>query len=176
VCITGVPMDTDLAQLHTIANKLANADNEVMLVEHLATSGEMACPTCLLPAAGAAHIGVCAPPVPINWPAGVIYTSAIITPGIQAVPMVPIPGVKICVISEPYDHPCLGERGLFATTKLAIDITLGQYTGILVPKAGFNPSRYVAEIPGASDVDALQAGNEFRFINHFMGTGPRIII
>ncbi|MDP2434891.1 MAG: hypothetical protein Q8P67_04045, partial [archaeon] len=80
-------------------------------------------------------------------------------------------GVEIRQIANPL-HPANGAYGLFATRAMPAGKILGAYSGAYFPRVTKSDSAYIAALEGHPlqlSVDALEFGNEARFINDFHG-------
>ena len=87
----------------------------------------------------------------------------------------PTRAVRIGLITR-VGHPCVGQRGLFATAGLAVGTRLINYSGVAKPYQGGDDGGYVYALKGLAcsiqiDIDAGRAGNESRYINDYRGTG-----
>ena len=82
-----------------------------------------------------------------------------------------IQGVEVRVLPE--DHKIPGQHGLFATQKWDPYDVIGEYVGKIVDD-NFSTNKYVADLyisSGGSSlgIDALENGNEMRYINDYRG-------
>uniref|UniRef100_A0A7S3NK30 SET domain-containing protein n=1 Tax=Aureoumbra lagunensis TaxID=44058 RepID=A0A7S3NK30_9STRA len=92
-----------------------------------------------------------------------------------------LPGIQVLLINED-DHPCFGERGVFATRRWRPFEIIGEYVGqIKTPdvEGGFVVALDPDEAPSQSlSLDADSYGNELRFVNDFRGVSqaPNVIL
>lgn len=116
--------------------------------------------------------------LPQNWPSEIDYISRPCVPGESPEHGESIRGVRIGMV-EALNHPCKGQRGLFAQRRWKTGELLGIYAGDVLPKDFSNNSDYIAVISLDADdkdhdqvyVDAKIRGNELRFVNDGRGIG-----
>jgi len=84
----------------------------------------------------------------------------------------PTHGVEIRFI-DCVEHPCHGQRGLFATKMIPKGARIVQYTGVIKRRIlGDVCNDYLFAIRGTDlDIDSQHVGNESRYVNDCEGTG-----
>ena len=128
--------------------------------------------------------------LPSNWDNSIRFTDRFLHEGVLDpsswsiqcalfAPPRPTDTVRIDFITRA-DHPCVGQRGLFAAVPLCRGATLLRYTGVFKRRSARDENqnsdyRYALKnLAGCDidiDIDAEHAGNESRFINDYRGTG-----
>ena len=102
--------------------------------------------------------------IPTNWPNNITYSNIQSFMGFKNLRKDFIPGVKIEKINDP-NSILYNQFGLFSTIEFDKFDIIGQYTGKLVNE--FQGGVYVAS-SNKCCIDAINIGNELRFINDVM--------
>ncbi|GAB5359749.1 hypothetical protein AAMO2058_000569600 [Amorphochlora amoebiformis] len=125
------------------------------------------------------------------WPKEVLFTNMLVFHPHQLLSARPTRQCNRVVIRDIQDprHPCLHEKGVFATENIAKGTWLMDYTGLVVRNSDIDQeelspqrrqySRYLVPLvfrdkegkTTCLDVDAANYGNESRFINDYRDTG-----
>ena len=105
---------------------------------------------------------------PKNWPENIKYTNVQSFQGYKNLKKDITHGVKLDKINDP-NNILHNQFGLFATKKFDEYDIIGQYTGKLV--SSDKEGRYVSASENCC-IDALDTGNELRFINDYRNISP----